>query len=257
MSKAGPKADPAVEEPAFNRITQLRAHEYVAEQIERHIALRLLGPGEGLPPERELASLFGVGRPTVQHALRILEGRSLVETRRGRYGGTFVAQPTGSTRGTTELFARIARRRKHLEDALDWRRHVEPAVAAMAAERRETRDLADMRRTMDAMADASSEPDYMRYDTEFHLAVAAAAKNEYMLRAIEESRVALSDAITLLPESTMWHGRIADEHTAVFAAIEARSAGDAQLAMEAHVANAELGLRAVLEAVRRSARAKA
>src|SRR5256885_10996226 len=47
----------------FERIQQLRAHEYVAEQIRRHISLRLIKPGESLPAERELASMFGVGRP--------------------------------------------------------------------------------------------------------------------------------------------------------------------------------------------------
>jgi len=55
----------------FERIHQVRAHEYVAEQIRRHIALRLIKPGEALPAERELAGMFGVGRPTIQHALRL------------------------------------------------------------------------------------------------------------------------------------------------------------------------------------------
>ena len=58
---------------SFDPIQQLRAHEYVAEQIRRHIALRLVGPGEALPSERELAAMFGVGRPTIQHAMRLLE----------------------------------------------------------------------------------------------------------------------------------------------------------------------------------------
>ena len=72
-------------------VQQLRAHEYVAEQIRRHIGLRLIQPGEALPSERELASLFGVGRPTIQHALRLLEAGRLVEARRGRLtgGGVF------------------------------------------------------------------------------------------------------------------------------------------------------------------------
>src|SRR6202158_1517283 len=74
----------------FERIHQLRAHEYVAEQIRRHISLRLIKPGEALPAERELATMFGVGRPTIQHALRLLEAAGLVEARRGRTGGAFI-----------------------------------------------------------------------------------------------------------------------------------------------------------------------
>ena len=76
----------------FERIHQLRAHEYVAEQIRRHIALRLIKPGESLPAERDLAGMFGVGRPTIQHALSLLEAAGLVEARRGRRGGTFISE---------------------------------------------------------------------------------------------------------------------------------------------------------------------
>ena len=75
---------------SFERIEQVRAHEYVAEQIRRQITLRLVASGEPLPAERDLASMFGVGRATVQAAIRLLEADRLVETRRGRRGGTFV-----------------------------------------------------------------------------------------------------------------------------------------------------------------------
>src|SRR4051812_14792974 len=71
-------------------IAQLRAHEYVAEQLRRQIGLRMVLPDDGLPSERELSGLFGVGRATVQAAIRLLEAERLVETRRGRNGGTFV-----------------------------------------------------------------------------------------------------------------------------------------------------------------------
>ena len=77
----------------FDRLQQPKAHEYVAEQIRRHIALRLIAPGESLPSERRLAAMFGVGRPTVQLALKELAADRLVATRRGRRGGTFVSEP--------------------------------------------------------------------------------------------------------------------------------------------------------------------
>ena len=62
----------------FPRLQQPKAHEYVAEQIRRHIALRLIAPGESLPSERRLAAMFGVGRPTVQLALKELDERERV-----------------------------------------------------------------------------------------------------------------------------------------------------------------------------------
>ena len=235
----------------FGRIHQLRAHQYVAEQIRRHIALRLIPPGESLPSERELAAMFGVGRPTVQHALRLLEADRLVDTRRGRHGGTFVVRPSEDELVMDELIARVARERDELADLLVYRRAVEPVVARIAAETRRRDDLRAMRRAAVSAARADVEDEYMRHDTEFHLAVAAAARNRFLVRAVEEVRVRLNDAITLLPESDVWHRRIDEEHLGVIAAIDARDEQGAEEAMTVHVANTEQGIRAVLAAVGR------
>src|SRR5437764_298440 len=128
----------------FGPIQQLRAHEYVAEQIRRHIALRLVRPGEALQSERELAATFGVGRPTIQHALRLLEADHLVQARRGRGGGTFVSEPTGDGAAMDDLLARVLRRRNEIEEALAYRRVLEPRVAREAARLRRRSDLEAM-----------------------------------------------------------------------------------------------------------------
>ncbi len=235
----------------FERIHQLRAHEYVAEQIRRHIALRLIKPGEALPAERELAGMFGVGRPTIQHALRLLEAAGLVEGRRGRNGGTFITRPDEDSLAADDMIVRVMRHRKELEDLLLYRRLIEPAVARVAASTRRKADLAAMRRAIRGMAAASSEPDYMRHDTDFHIAVAQATGNAVLTRAIEEVRMRLNDAMTLLPESDAWHRRISGEHDALLDAIENGDAYTAETVMQQHVANSEQGLRAVLAAIRR------
>ena len=235
----------------FTPIQQLRAHEYVVEQIRRHIALRLIAPGESLPSERELTAMFGVGRPTIQHALRLLEADRLVEARRGRRGGTFVSQPLEDEIVMDELTARLLRRRDELEELLVYRRTLEPAVSRLAAEARRRSDLTTMRRAIRGMAEATSEPDYMRSDTEFHLAVAGATQNRYLRRAQEEIRLQLNDAISLLPESETWHRRLFGEHEAIFDAIEARDPDAAEAATELHVDNSERGVRAVLAAMGR------
>jgi GntR family transcriptional repressor for pyruvate dehydrogenase complex len=235
----------------FERIHQVRAHEYVAEQIRRHIALRLIKPGEALPAERELAGMFGVGRPTIQHALRLLEADGLVEARRGRTGGTFITQRDQDQLAVDDLIVRVMRQRKELEDLLLYRRLIEPAVAGVAAGTRTAADLAAMRRAIRGMTDATSEPEYMRHDTDFHIAVAQATGNAFLTRAIEEIRMRLNDAMTLLPESDAWHKRISGEHEALLSAIERGQPEAAESLMQQHVANSEQGLRAVLAAIRR------
>lgn len=242
---------PSASRVHFERIHQLRAHEYVAEQVRRHIALRLIKPGEALPAERELAVMFGVGRPTIQHALRLLEAAGLVEARRGRSGGTFITGHDQDSLAADDLILRVMRHRKELEDLLLYRRLVEPAVARVAATTRRAVDLAAMRAAIRGMVAATSEPDYMRHDTDFHIAVARATGNAFLVHAIEEIRMRLNDAMTLLPESDAWHKRISAEHEELLKAIESSDAEAAETVMQAHVANSEQGLRAVLAAIRR------
>jgi GntR family transcriptional regulator, transcriptional repressor for pyruvate dehydrogenase complex len=238
-------------EVRFERIQQLRAHEYVAEQIRRHISLRLIKPGEALPAERELAVMFGVGRPTIQHALRLLEASGLVEARRGRRGGTFVCERPSDSPAADELIVHVLRQRKEMEDVLQYRRLVEPPVARVAAAERRSADISAMRKAIQGMAAATTEPDYMRHDTHFHIALARATGNAVLTAAIEEIRMKLNDAMTLLPESETWHRRLSREHEALLEAIERGDGEDAERLMEQHVANSEQSLRAVLAAIRR------
>ncbi len=115
------------------RRRQPPVHEYVAEQLRREIALGLFRPRSSLPPERELASIFGVGIMTVHRAIRLLEADALVTSKRGRGGGTFVVGGARDADATRQLRARAARSRQAIEEALDARLELEPRVVARAA----------------------------------------------------------------------------------------------------------------------------
>ena len=103
---------PPVQKPIFRPLEQLRAHELVADQIRRQIALRLVSPGQSLPPERELARLFGVGRATVQQAIELLEHEQLLESRRGRSGGTFVISSAQGDETPVTVLDRVRKERR-------------------------------------------------------------------------------------------------------------------------------------------------
>lgn len=72
----------------------LPAYQQVANQLRELIMKGTLVVGERLPAEGEMALKFGVSRSTVREALRGLSSQSLVQTKRGVNGGTFVAEPS-------------------------------------------------------------------------------------------------------------------------------------------------------------------
>jgi DNA-binding FadR family transcriptional regulator len=248
LGTKGGQRRPPVE---FDRIRQVRAHEYVAEQIRRHIALRLVAPGEALPPERELARMFGVGRPTVQRALRGLEANHLVEARRGRLGGTFVLTPSDDAEVMEEQLTRLLRRSAELEELLEYRCLLEPLTARVAAGSRGEDDLAKIEQALASLALPLEEAEYMRFDTEFHIAVAAATHNRYLTNGIVEIRTELNDALALLPETDAWHSRLSHEHRQIYAAIESSDPDGAEAAARLHVTNSNRSIGAVMTAVQR------
>lgn len=233
----------------FERIQQLRAHEYVAEQIRRHIALRLVAPGDPLPSERDLTVIFGVGRPTVQHALRLLEAERLVKARRGRTGGTFVLEPRENTAAMQGLVDRLRGRRAELEELLEFRLIVEPSVARIAAEKRRNSDTEAIDQVLRSMERPLPEQEYMRLDTALHIGIAAMTRNRYLTEATERVRMELNDALSLLPETETWHSRLAREHRAILKAIEERDLGASELAARQHVEASNRSVRALLQAI--------
>ncbi len=85
--------------PLIGPVTSTSRVDEVVQRISEAIHLGLLDDGEQLPVEVELARQFGVAPMTVREALAELRERDLVETRRGRSGGSFVTSTGGATGG--------------------------------------------------------------------------------------------------------------------------------------------------------------
>jgi DNA-binding FadR family transcriptional regulator len=212
------RKDPDVQ-PIFGAIEQQRAHEYVAEQIRRQIGLGIIAPGEALPPERELARLFGVGRVTIQLAIGMLEADRLITTRRGRSGGSFVLAPTDGHGALDFRVLEVAQSAGLIREAIDFRQVVEPAAAQAAARSRTGRELAAIGSAAERMAGAGTDAEFMREDTAFHLAIARATGNRFLVEAIEQGRLHLNSVLALLPESQAWHEVSVSEHGGILDAL--------------------------------------
>jgi len=118
------------------RVRVPKTAELVASALRRRIIRRELVEGDALPPEAELMERFGVSRPTLREAFRVLESESLITVRRGSRGGARVHAPD------IRVAARYAglllqARGTTLDDVFAARVIVEPAAARLIAERRD------------------------------------------------------------------------------------------------------------------------
>jgi GntR family transcriptional regulator len=93
-------------------------HEQVAAEIRRAIADGEAGPGERLPPARDLAAELGVNTNTVLRALRVLREEGILEFRRGR-GVTVAGTPErGAVTARAIELVRFARQQGYQRDEL-------------------------------------------------------------------------------------------------------------------------------------------
>jgi len=122
--------------------------ELVAERIRGQIIRGTLQAGESLEPETALMKRFGVSRPTLREAFRVLEAERLISVRRGARGGARVQVPDG------EVAARYAGlvlqyRDVALKDVYQARVYVEAPAAAIVAKRHTKHDLKRLRLEID------------------------------------------------------------------------------------------------------------
>jgi DNA-binding FadR family transcriptional regulator len=230
----------------MDRVRPRRAHEHVAEEIRRRIGLRLVRSGESLPSDRELAEEFGVGRATVQAAIRLLEADRLVVTKRGRHGGTFVLSLHDDELARDYLIARLRRSEQAITEALAFREIVEPHAAALAATQRTDEELASIATAAARAASVEDDADFTARDNAFHLSIASASHNAFVREAIVQVRLILNDALLARPADPTWQRRTGVEHDAILQAIAGQDPEAAAEAMRSHAAWTANNVRALL-----------
>jgi DNA-binding FadR family transcriptional regulator len=209
----------------------------VARRLTQAISLGLLLEGERLPAESQLAAAFGVSPVTLREALASLRDLGLIETRRGRGGGSFIRAPGGPH--IAQLRDRIAGLSLHeLQDMGDHRAAVAGAAAGLAARRALPADVVTLREHAGRLAAAGTLTERRRADARFHVEVAAAAQSPRLTR--EEMRL-WSEAgdLVWLPATGDHPATAATEHAALVAAIAAGDPDRARDLAEQHI-HAEL-----------------
>lgn len=156
-----------------------RLSEEVSSELEARIQRGDYAPGAQLPTEKVLSETFGVSRAVVREAIARLKADGLIETRQG--SGAFVAANPKS------LNFRISQGGEEgLLHIFELRTVIEATVAELAARRRTDDDVKAMRASLKRMDEAlAAEADGSEADDDFHLAIAAATHNQYVLRLAE------------------------------------------------------------------------
>jgi len=229
-------------EALFRPVRAGNAFEETVERLLQAIRLGVVGAGERLPSERELAERLGVSRVTLREAIRALSDAGYVESRRGRYGGTFVNDvlPGPPEHPGGEVDAAV------LEDALSLRYVLETGAAEMAAARSLT--PADRRHLTGTLAEAAtaSLEDYRRKDSRLHLAIAEVTASGSLTTAMADARTRVNQLLDQIPllEPNLEHSNA--QHEAIVDAILAGDAVAARQVMAEHIDGTASLLRAFL-----------
>jgi GntR family transcriptional repressor for pyruvate dehydrogenase complex len=215
---------------ALRPLIRPRLYEQVVAQLREHVAARGLKAGDRLPPERELAERLGVSRASIKQAIVVLEVQGLVDVRHG--GGTYLRRDTLHSEPVNNLVDR----RRRLPDVLDARDALETKLAALAAERRSTEDLAAIDAALAEMrAQIARGESGEDGDRRFHQAVTAAAHSALLAEFIRQIADPIAESRR---ESLRQPGRPTRslaQHERIAEAIRAGDARAATRAMHRHV----------------------
>ncbi len=226
----------------FKTLERKRFSDEVAEQIKQHIINKQLKPGEKLASERELALEFGVSRPVIREALKILEYVGFLEVIPGSTGGSVVRKANPQlVSGTMEVMFQLGT--LEIKELLEARRIVEKETARFAAIRATTEDLARIEQTISYMQININDPDvktkFLEANDSFHTAVARAAKNQILLLNVNSLRQAVFNLIEKHNPGYKSINSALNYHQQIFEAIKARDGKAASTVMEEHLTSFE------------------
>ena len=223
-------------DPLYAPIARQKTYELVEQHLLGLISGGRLQPGAAMPPERELAQQYSVGRSSIREALRMLESKGVI-----RCAGTasFTVAEFGNALDHSLRFL-VSVDQADATELFEVRKTLEGEVAALASVRHVEADLARIARETDEMAAAlGSEQEFIAADMRFHIAVAQAGRNRILGHLLQAVRGQLQTALSAsfhvpgLPEHAI------ETHRLIIDAIARREPDEARRRMHGHVARVE------------------
>ena len=208
--------------------------------VQAYIERKRLKDGDRLPPERELAAELGISRRALRQDLTQLEldGRLW----RGRRNGTILGHPPASAPAGIDRSLATA----SPSDTMEMRFALEPAIAAVAANKATAEDIARIETCMRRTGEVTDDANWVKWDGAFHLAIAEASRNRVfiaLVRAFNTARarpewrsIRMSHITAEKRQNTVSH------HRAIYEAIRGRSPEEAARAMRHHLSSVQTHL---------------
>jgi DNA-binding FadR family transcriptional regulator len=213
--------------------------EKIADDIRAYIQREGLLPGDRLGREEDLARTFGVSRPTLREALRLLSSAHLIRASKGPGGGIFVAATPeeGIALSVSDSVASmLATDAVGLDELLEARMLVEVPLTGLAAQRATEQDIRGLTELLAQATEAGTDSERFReLDREWHRRITAAAGNRlsgaFMAWVVDVLQPSLQEHLKpAVVESTLL-----GQHQEVLRAIERGDPEGAERAMREHL----------------------
>ena len=211
-------------------------------KIKEMILSGEIGPGDRLPPEKELSERLGLSRSSMREAVKALEVIRVLDVRRG--DGTYVTSLEPRLLLEAMTFIVDLHDDSSILELFAVRRILEPAAAALATVQMTDAAVAALRAQVELVDESTDVEGLVAHDLEVHGAIAAAAGNSYLAGLIDS----LSSHTV---RARIWRGltqehsveRTLAEHRAIVDALERRDAELAQALTTVHISGIEQWLR--------------
>jgi DNA-binding FadR family transcriptional regulator len=202
-SKQAPDHAKLREPVKFAPLRNRRVFEEICERIRAELNTGRLGPGDRLPPERELARQFGASRTAVREAMRSLENAGIIESKKGMKGGIFIRE--GDPGKVTEVMQdMIALGRVSLDSLTEARILIHADVVRLAAERATQEDLAALESNIRRSEELTDHGDFVerrRSFADFYMILCRATGNPVLSFVVDAlTGVTLSVLLRLKPD---------------------------------------------------------
>lgn len=218
----------------FAPIQTMSAFEETVDRLLSAIKLGVFAVGERLPAERVLADHLQVSRLTLREAIRALRISGYLQTKRGRYGGTFVTMYPPDESGIASRGAPLAF--DELDDLLRMRRILEiGAVEEAASLEHEEAELAQAELHLRACEQASDRATFHRTDSRLHLAFAELAHSPLLVASLTQVRPRINEYLSRIPALEINVSNSHVQHQEIFDAIRAGDPAKARRSMLDHV----------------------